>query len=105
MTTKTDDDAPFHPKLMCSICRMSYDWLTRTGELHFPEGSRCDMTGALELFKAIDSRVRAIRTFAGAKSDAIFFKRGKEWQTWLPGGEPSWRIGRMCPDDAEGEGP
>jgi len=74
-------------RLVCRVQHLSYDFRTRTGELHFPECNCCDMGGAVALFRAIDPDVRLIRTFAGGRPDTVYrFNVGDsgEWSAFLP---------------------
>ena len=49
-----------------------YDVARRTGQLHMPDGCRCDMQACIDLFEGIDSHVEVIFTYAGARADTIY---------------------------------
>jgi hypothetical protein len=51
---KTIRKAPHHPRLVCGVRRLADDFVTREGELYLPAGHCCDMSGAIEVFTAID---------------------------------------------------
>jgi hypothetical protein len=65
-------DRTFRKDVHCSVFGLSYDFDTRTGQLHMGEGHCCDMTGCINLFKKIDKNVKYIFTFAGEVSDTAY---------------------------------
>jgi hypothetical protein len=67
---------------MCRVETLSYDWRTRTGEVHFPQHNCCDMSGCNDVFVAIDPEVRMIRTFTGGKHDTVYKKYVSDSPDW-----------------------
>jgi len=69
----------FNSQVECYVSRLSYDFESRSGELHIGETSSTDMRGCVELFKAVDPEVVEIRTYrAGEKPDTSYhLERGK----------------------------
>lgn len=56
----------------------------RRGELHFPEGNCCDMTGAIALFTSIHPEVELIVTYAGKETDTAYRKFSTGWAAKMP---------------------
>jgi len=56
-----------------------YDVARRTGQLHMPDGHRCDMQACIDLFEGIDSHVEIIFTYAGASADTIYSRANGRW--------------------------
>ncbi len=75
----TEEARCYHSELGCFVERISYDFLERTGALHMPEGSNCDMKNCIDLFMKIDDRVFEIRTYAGIAPDTKYLRRGDDW--------------------------
>jgi hypothetical protein len=74
----------WNSKLSCTVNGIEYDFATRMGTLHMAEFNCCDMNGAIELFKRIDSSVKTILTFAGSERDTMYEKRNGDWQALVP---------------------
>lgn len=68
----------------CYAERLEYDFVNRAGALHMRDGSCTDMTGAIQLFQAIDANVEAIDTFAGGKPDTLYRKERHGWEAYRP---------------------
>jgi hypothetical protein len=77
-------EPPHDLRLRCSVSSLSYDFVTRSGELHFPPDCCCDATGAIALFVGIDPGVRLIRTYAGDEADTVYQKRAGRWTAYNP---------------------
>jgi hypothetical protein len=75
----------FHEGVQCYVENVSYDFRTRTGRIDMPEGSHTDMTGAIDLIRAIDPEARRIETFADGKPDTTYVHADKRdhWQAIL----------------------
>lgn len=69
----------YNEQLKCGLTKYAYDFPTQYGELYFPEGDCCDMTGAIEFFKKIDKDVSLIVTFSGEKADTSYRKGRDSW--------------------------
>lgn len=69
----------FNSLTQCYVSHLSYDFESRSGELHMGELSSTDMRGCIELFKAIDPEVREIRTYraVGRADTSYHLERGK----------------------------
>ena len=82
---KRNDEGMWDERLKCHVQQVAYDTRTRTGRLDFPEACCCDMTGAIQLFSAIDPEVPVIETFAGGEADTVFRfnPTSREWTTFL----------------------
>ncbi len=75
----SQQDGRWDERLGCWLQRLVYDARTRTGRLDFPPANCCDMTGAINLFTAIDPDVRVIETFAGGVPDKVYRREDGEW--------------------------
>jgi hypothetical protein len=71
-------------RLMCDVVSLAHDFSSHTGQLYLPEGDCCDMKGCVTMFEGIDSKVTAINTYSGGKSDTIYLKDGTEWHALMP---------------------
>jgi hypothetical protein len=60
MIERTEDGEAFHHGLWSSVRSMSYDFRERRGRLVFEALCRCNMTGAVAMFVAIDQEVQRI---------------------------------------------
>jgi len=61
------------------VRNLRYDVARRTGQLHMPDGCRCDMQACIDLFEGIDSHVEIIFTYAGARADTIYSRDSGKW--------------------------
>jgi hypothetical protein len=79
--TRTSDGEAFHHGLQASVRSVSYDFRRQRGRLDMEELCCCDMSGCIALFKAIDSKVREIETFADGKRDTTYVQQARGgWQ-------------------------
>ena len=71
-------------KAMCSVRGLIYDRASRTGRLYMTANHCCDMSGCLDIFKAIDPAVRHVKTFMGEDPDTQyhFDERWKDAGNW-----------------------
>lgn len=72
MKSGTRDRLTPDEMLMCHVEMLAYDFERRLGNVHFPFGHCCDMTGCIEFFKRIDPNVAAIVTFSGPYEDTRY---------------------------------
>lgn len=70
----------FHPKLVCRVYELRYDFAHRRGTLYFPANNCCDMGGAIQMFSAIDPGVEVIETYAGRRLDTTYRLSEDGWQ-------------------------
>ncbi len=68
----------------CHVERLHYDFAKRYGHLVMTEGDCTDMTGAIQLFQAIDANVEAIDTLSGEAPDTCYRKIDGKWQAFPP---------------------
>jgi len=81
----------FLPGRLCPARTLAYDFETMTGRLYLPTGCCCDMRGCVQLFLAIDAKVRRIETYAGDKQDTRYERRGTaQWRAVLQGAAGDW---------------
>jgi hypothetical protein len=73
----------FDSRLVCFVERLSYDFISRTGDIHFPPDNCCDAKGVIKLFKGIDPKVSRINTFAGGIRDTYYCLQSGVWQPYL----------------------
>jgi hypothetical protein len=82
-------EAPvLHKETMCCAVSMAYNFCTLKGEVVLAEGCCGDMSSCINLFKAIDPRVREIQTYRGEKAARLFRKEDDGWtpvDTWKQG--------------------
>jgi hypothetical protein len=81
------------------VLGVRYDVARRTGQLHMPDGYRCDMQACIDLFEGIDSRVEIIFTYAGARADTIYSRDNGRWSA-IPT-ERKWPIDSITPGVSE----
>ena len=76
---------PFHRKLCCFVHYIKYDFDTKIGEVGLDDGCT-DMTGAIELFTAIDPDVQKVITvLETGKTDTVYtLGRDGEWHAFDP---------------------
>jgi hypothetical protein len=72
--------AAWRADLQTSVRSLSYDFISRTGTLVLPAMCCTDMTGAIDLFTAIDPHVQVIATVADDASDTTYMRTAKGWQ-------------------------
>lgn len=53
-------------------------------DFYLPTGENCDMSGAINLAKAINPEVNSIQTYQGENVDTSYNLNGEEWNTTLP---------------------
>lgn len=63
-----------HRELMCEPLRVTYDFVTRHGELHMADGDCCDMIGCIDFFTRMDQDAKKIATFSGNKPDTVYVR-------------------------------
>lgn len=80
MTHDEDDGLVFHDNLHCLVQRLEYDFARRAGVLYLADHNCTDMRGCIDLFKAIDPRVKDIVTIAGKRRDTSYRLIGEKWQ-------------------------
>ena len=61
------------------VRNLRYDVARRAGQLHMPDGCRCDMQACIDLFEGIDSHVEIVFTYAGGKADTIYSRDNGKW--------------------------
>lgn len=66
------DEAIFNEQLQCFVYKLEYNFKLKLGILIMANGSCCDMTECINLFKKIDPKVIQIQTFAGNKRDTTY---------------------------------
>jgi hypothetical protein len=71
-------------RLVCDVISLAYDFRSQTGELYFPGGNCCDMSGCVAVFEGIDPKVTAINTYSGDEAETMCRKEGKKWNAFLP---------------------
>ena len=70
----------FHPKLLCCVKTIEYNFEKKTGYIYIPAYDKVDMGACIDLFTSIDEEVERIFTFAGDKENAAYFKRSGDWK-------------------------
>jgi|GEM_PF-6637084 len=78
----------WHARLSCRLVKVNYDWPNRTGKLFMADGSNCDWSEAVRLFKSIDPEVEAVEAYAGGNPDTRYVRQDGEWQLSLPARNP-----------------
>ena len=71
-------------RLMCHVISLAYDFRSHAGQVYFPDGECCDMSGCVALFEGIDPKVTIVRTFSGDREDTVYRKEGKGWDIIPP---------------------
>jgi hypothetical protein len=61
------------------VRNLHYDVARRTGQLHMPDGCRCDMQACIDLFEGIDPHVEIVFTYVGARADATYSRDNGKW--------------------------
>jgi hypothetical protein len=64
----------WYAKLVTYVNHITHDVRKHVGALYMPSGMCTDMSGAIDLFKRIDPKVRRIDTFSGDQPDAFYIK-------------------------------
>jgi hypothetical protein len=65
--------------LVCECEKLVFPVDSMIVEMHFPDGDCCDMTGAIKVAEMLRPGVKEIRTYSGAKADAVYVKTGRRW--------------------------
>jgi len=68
----------FLTELDCRVRNLAYDFESRTGRLDMPPVCCCDMSGCINLFRAIDPDVRRIETYSGGLRDTFYERNGED---------------------------
>ncbi|QKC99198.1 hypothetical protein EB231_35010 [Mesorhizobium sp. NZP2298] len=69
----------FHDTMQCYVRSVAYDFYTGVGTVFMEEDSCTDMSGCIDVFERMDSKVRRIETYAGARQDTTYIKVNCEW--------------------------
>jgi len=78
------EEKRFDERLKCYINSLSYDFKTQTGTLYLSRGGCCDMTGCINLFRAIDPLVTKILTYSGDEEDTFYRVSDLKWLACRP---------------------
>ncbi len=70
----------FHPKLLCCVKKLKYNFEKKTGYIYIPEYDKIEMGACVDLFISIDEEVERIFTFAGDKENSAYFKCSGDWK-------------------------
>lgn len=68
------DQGHYVSHMQCYVYRISYDFISRCGEVWMPAGSCTDMKGAIEWFGDIDDGVKAIMTWSEGLPDTSYIR-------------------------------
>ena len=69
--------------LVCRIIELRYNFEAHACQLFLPNHNCTDMTGAINLAKAIDPDVIIVETFEGGKAETAYIKLNGEWESRL----------------------
>lgn len=74
---------PIHPKMICIVTKIEYDYASKQGTVWSPAHNVPDMAGSISTFEAIDPEVQEIRHFEGTHVTSTFLKTGGKWEARL----------------------
>ena len=77
---RTARRGPFDERLMCHVNNLHYDFAAQSGTLLLPRMAVTDMTGTVNLFRAIDPGVRLIYTVSDEGEWTVYRREGDRWR-------------------------
>ena len=67
---------------VCRTTSLKYDFCKNRGEIFFPSGTCCDMSGCIAFFEQIDVDVLEIQTYSGVELDTKYVRDENGWKAF-----------------------
>ena len=74
---------PFHDKMQCTVTKLEYDFVTKTGTVWSPVSSVPNLSGSVAVFTAIDPAARLIRHHEGSHVTTVYSRQSGTWKSEL----------------------